>query len=82
MTESMAELRSRHMSKDNIYRKTELVGTSSLSIDDAIQSAIARASKTLRHVEWFEVGEIRGHVADGKVAHFQVVLKVGFRLED
>ena len=49
---------------------------------EAIQTAITRAAKTLRHIEWFEVDEIRGHVQDGKVAHYQVVLKVGFRVED
>ncbi|SNB78649.1 hypothetical protein SAMN07250955_11914 [Arboricoccus pini] len=70
------------MSENHVYRRTELVGSSPVSIDDAIKTAIERATKTLRHVEWFEVGQIRGHVADGKVGHFQVVLTVGFRLED
>lgn len=70
------------MQNDHVYRKTEIVGTSTQSVDDAIKTAIARATKTLRNVEWFEVQEIRGHVADGQVAHFQVVIKVGFRLED
>ena len=69
------------MEGDNVYRKTELVGSSSTSISDAIETAIARASKTLRNVEWFEVSEIRGHVKDGKVAHYQVTLKIGFRIE-
>jgi flavin-binding protein dodecin len=54
------------------YRKTELVGSSKTSLSDAIETAIARAAKTLRHVEWFEVNEIRGHVRDGKVEHYQV----------
>lgn len=69
------------MEGDHVYRKTELVGSSTKSVTDAIETAIARAAKTLRHIEWFEVGEIRGHVQDGKVAHYQVVLKVGFRVE-
>ena len=70
------------MQGEHVYRKTELVGSSSASLTDAIETAVARAAKTLRHVEWFEVSEIRGHVQDGKVAHYQVVLKVGFRVED
>lgn len=69
------------MEGDHVYRKTELVGSSTKSVTDAIETAIARAAKTLRQIEWFEVGEIRGHVQDGKVAHYQVVLKVGFRVE-
>ncbi len=67
---------------DNIYSKTEIVGTSEVSVDDAIKGAIKRASQTLREIGWFEVSEIRGHVADGDVAHFQVTIKVGFALED
>jgi dodecin len=67
---------------DHVYKQVELVGSSEASIDDAIRQAIARASKSVRHIEWFEVIETRGHVRDGAVAHFQVVLKVGFRLED
>ena len=70
------------MAEEDVYRKTELVGSSSTSLTDAIETAVARAAKTLRHVEWFEVSEIRGHVQDGRVAHYQVVLKVGFRVED
>lgn len=69
------------MNGDHVYRKTELVGSSTASVTDAIETAIARAAKTLRHIEWFEVSEIRGHVQDGKVAHYQVSLKVGFRVE-
>jgi len=64
------------------YKVIELVGSSPISSDDAIQSAIAKASKTLHHLNWFEVIETRGHIVDGKVAHFQVTLKVGFRIED
>lgn len=67
---------------DNIYSKTEIVGSSGNSIDEAIRGALRRASATLRQVEWFEVTEIRGHVQDGEVGHFQVTLKVGFALED
>ncbi len=70
------------MDEDHVYRKTELVGSSANSVTEAIETAIARAAKTLRHIEWFEVSEIRGHVQDGKVAHYQVVLKVGFRVEE
>lgn len=66
---------------DAIYRRIEVVGSSPSSIEDAIQGAIARADKTLRNVEWFEVMETRGHVAGGKVAHYQVVLRIGFRLD-
>lgn len=66
---------------DHVYKKTEIVGSSKVSIEDAIETAIERASKTLNHVDWFEVIETRGHVKDGKVGHYQVVLKVGFRLD-
>jgi len=66
----------------NIYRKIEVVGSSSTSIEDAIEGAVARASSTLDHVEWFEVIETRGHVKDGKVAHYQVVMKIGFRMNE
>ena len=66
---------------DHVYKLVELVGSSSVGTDDAIRNAVETASKTLRHLDWFEVIGTRGHVADGKVAHFQVTLKVGFRLE-
>jgi len=66
---------------DNVYAVTELVGTSSKSIENAIENAVATASKTLNHLEWFEVVDTRGHIVDGKVAHYQVVLKLGFRYE-
>ena len=65
-----------------MYSKTEVVGSSAESIDEAIRGAVRRASATLREVSWFEVAEIRGHVQDGEVGHFQVTLKVGFALED
>ncbi len=66
---------------EHIYKVVELVGSSSRSSDDAIRNAIARASQTLKHLDWFEVVETRGHLQDGKIAHFQVKIKVGFRLE-
>ena len=64
------------------YRIVQVAGSSGKSIGDAIQNAIGRASRTLRQVGWFEVAETRGHVEDGKVAHYQVTLKVGFTLDD
>jgi flavin-binding protein dodecin len=67
---------------DNTYKKIELVGSSTKSVSDAIETAIAKAGKTIQNMEWFEVDEVRGHIADGKVAHYQVVMKVGFRLND
>jgi flavin-binding protein dodecin len=67
---------------NHVYKLVELVGSSTTGTDDAIRNAIETAAKTLRHIDWFEVLETRGHVADGKVAHFQVTLKVGFRLEE
>jgi flavin-binding protein dodecin len=67
---------------DRCYKLVEIVGTSSRSADEAIRNAIAKAAKDNRHVDWFQVIETRGHVVDGQVAHFQVVLKVGHRLED
>lgn len=67
---------------DNVYRVTEIVGTSSEGIDDAIRRGVGRASQSLREVDWFEVSEIRGHVENGSIAHFQVGLKVGFRLDE
>ena len=66
---------------DHVYRIIQIVGSSDKSIDDAIHMAIARASKTLRELRWFEVVETRGHIDNGKVSHFQVTLKVGFTLE-
>ena len=66
---------------DHIYRIIEIAGSSEDSIEDAIERAIERASRTLRQIGWFEVVQTRGHVEDGKVAHYQVILKVGFTLE-
>ncbi len=64
------------------YRVTEIVGTSPDSTDQAIRNGIERAARTLRHLDWFEVTEIRGQVKDGTIEHYQVGIKVGFRLED
>lgn len=64
------------------YKKIEIVGTSNVGFTEAVQSAIAEASKTIRHIDWFEVIEQRGNVKDGKVAEYQVVLKVGFKIEN
>jgi flavin-binding protein dodecin len=66
---------------DHVYRVIEVVGTSEESIEDAISSAIARASRTLRHLRWFEVMRTSGHIVDGGVKHYQVSLKLGFTME-
>ena len=66
---------------DNVYRVIEVVGSSSTGTDDAIRNAIARASQTVKHRDWFEVTETRGHIEEGQIAHFQVTLKIGFTLE-
>ncbi|MFT4395195.1 dodecin [Gordonia lacunae] len=66
---------------DNVYRVIEVVGSSASGTDDAIRNAIARASATVNHLDWFEVTETRGHIEDGQIAHFQVTLKVGFKIE-
>ena len=66
---------------DNVYSVTEIVGSSTSSIEEAIANAIETASQTLRNLDWFEVVETRGHIADGKIAHYQVRLKLGFRYE-
>lgn len=68
--------------QEHNYKVIELVGSSESSIEDAINTAIGRASKSLRHLRWFELTELRGHIEDGKVKHFQVGLKVGFTMED
>ena len=67
---------------DHVYKKIELVGSSKTSIEDAIENAIGTAAKSVKHLEWFEVSETRGHIVDGKVGHYQVVMKAGFRIED
>ena len=64
------------------YRVVEIVGTSTESVSDAVSSGVERASKTLRHLDWFEVQQIRGQIDNGAVAHYQVTMKVGFKLEE
>jgi dodecin len=71
-----------HVMANRTYRVTEIVGTSNDGIDDAIRNGISRASQTLRHLDWFEVTQVRGQIVDGEVEHFQVGMKLGFRLED
>jgi flavin-binding protein dodecin len=67
---------------NHVYKHVELTGSSSIGIEDAVENAIAKASSTVRNIHWFEVTETRGHVEAGKVAHWQVTLKIGFTLED
>ena len=69
------------MSDDRTYKITELVGTSQTGLDDAIRNGITKASQSLRNLNWFEVTDIRGHLEDGAVAHDQVTMRVGFRME-
>ncbi|HEY7967624.1 MAG TPA: dodecin [Solirubrobacteraceae bacterium] len=66
---------------DNVYKVVQVVGSSTVSIADGVRNAVSKASETLRNVEWVEVQNIRGHVVDGEVEHFQVETKIGFRLE-
>ena len=67
---------------DNVYRVIEVVGSSKSGTDDAIRNAISRASQTVNNLDWFEVTETSGHIEDGQIAHFQVTLKVGFKIEE
>jgi flavin-binding protein dodecin len=67
---------------DHVYKTTELVGSSATSIEDAVNKAVERAGKTLRHMGWFEIVETRGRLEGGKIAHWQVTVKIGFRLDD
>jgi dodecin len=67
---------------DHIYSISEIVGSSAVSVDDAIKGAIARAGKTLHNLDWFEVTNIRGHIEDNQLSHYQVTLKIGFRVDD
>ncbi|MGX2993119.1 dodecin [Streptomyces sp. JNUCC 64] len=67
---------------DHTYRVTEIVGTSPDGVDQAVRNGVARASRTLRNLDWFEVTQVRGQIENGEVRHFQVGLKVGFRLEE
>ncbi|SEG29735.1 hypothetical protein SAMN05216223_104241 [Actinacidiphila yanglinensis] len=67
---------------DHTYRVTEIVGTSTEGVDAAVRNGITRASRTLRGLDWFEITQVRGHIVDGEIEHYQVGLKVGFRLEE
>lgn len=67
---------------DHVYKITEVTGSSASSLEDAVNSAVTRAAKTLRDLRWFEVREMRGHIENGKVAHWQVTIKLGFTLEE
>ncbi len=67
---------------DNVYKIVEIVGSSTTSVEEAIERAVERASKTLREIRWFEVVSTRGHVENGRVAHYQVTLRIGFTLDD
>ncbi len=69
------------MSNHHTYKKLEVVGSSTTGIEDAINNALSECSKSIKNMEWFEVQETRGHIENGQVAHYQVVIKVGFRIE-
>jgi flavin-binding protein dodecin len=66
---------------DHVYKSVEITGSSPKGVTEAIENAVAKASQSLRHLEWFEVVSQRGHIEDGRVGHYQVTLKIGFRLE-
>lgn len=70
------------MSDHHVYKKVEIVGSSKTGIEDAIENALAECGKSVHNMEWFEVVETRGHIVNGKVGHYQVVLKIGFRIAD
>ena len=67
---------------DHVYKKIELVGSSAEGIEQAIENALAKAATSVRHMGWFEVKEVRGHIVDDRVGHYQVTLQIGFRLDD
>lgn len=67
---------------DHIYKHIEMTGSSRVSIEDAVAKCLERAGRTVRHMRWFEVQQTRGHIEDGKIGHWQVVVKIGFTLED
>jgi flavin-binding protein dodecin len=69
------------MSDDHIYKSVEITGSSTEGVQQAMDNAVAKAAQTLRHLEWFEVVSSRGHIEGGRIAHYQVTLKIGFRLE-
>jgi dodecin len=66
---------------DHVYKTVEVTGSSTDSVDDAVRAAVAKGAQTLRNLEWFEMISVRGHIAEGQVGHFQVTMKLGFRLE-
>lgn len=68
--------------EDHVYKKVEVVGTSSVSVEEAVRNAVRRASESIRNLRWFEVSEIRGDISGTEVAHFQVTVKLGFRVDD
>lgn len=68
--------------EDHVYKKVEVVGTSTVSVEEAIRNAVRRASESIRNLRWFEVSEIRGDISGAEVSHFQVSLKLGFKVED
>ena len=74
-------LRRKRLMKNHVYKMLELVGSSETSIEEAISTAVAQASKTVRNMDWFEVVHTRGHIENGKIGHYQVTLKIGFTLE-
>jgi flavin-binding protein dodecin len=67
---------------ENTYKVTEIVGTSTNGVDEAIRNGVSKASKTLRNLDWFEVVGVRGHLVDGGIGHYQVTMKIGFRIDD
>jgi hypothetical protein len=67
---------------EHVYKKIEIVGSSPMGFEEAVHNGLARASKTIRNMRWFEVGETRGYIEEGKIGHWQVTLKIGFTLED
>ncbi|MEO5842457.1 MAG: dodecin [Acidimicrobiales bacterium] len=67
---------------DNTYKVTEIVGTSTTGVDDAIRNGVNKAAQTLRNLDWFEVIGVRGHLVDGAIGHYQVTMKLGFRIDD
>ena len=70
------------MSAHHTYKKLELVGSSTTSSDDAIRNALAQCNQSVKNMDWYEVVESRGHIVNGEIGHFQVTIKVGFRIED
>ncbi len=77
-----AFIRKDKIMSDHVYKITEIAGSSTKSIEDAIENAVKKASETIRNLRWFEVTDIRGHLGEGKVIHYQITLKIGFTLDD